>query len=48
MTKEAEAEAGGSQSLRPAWFTEQVPGWQGLHRETLCQEEKKNLEWSIF
>jgi len=33
---EAEAEAGGSLSSRPAWFTEQVPGQPGLQSEILC------------
>jgi hypothetical protein len=30
-----ESEAGGTLSSKPAWFTEQVPGQPGLHRETL-------------
>jgi hypothetical protein len=30
-----EAEAGGSQCLRPAWSTEQVPGQPSLHSEVL-------------
>ena len=33
-------EAGGSQSLRPTWFTERVPGQPGLHEETLSQKTK--------
>ena len=34
-TQEAEAEAGGFLSSRPAWSTEQVLGQPELHRETL-------------
>jgi hypothetical protein len=41
-TREAEAEAGGFLSSRPAWSTEWVPGQPGLHRETLSQKTKKN------
>jgi hypothetical protein len=37
-----EAEAGGSMSSRLAWFTVQVPGQPGLHRETLYQKTKQN------
>jgi hypothetical protein len=37
-----EAEAGGSLSLRPAWFTEQVPGQPWLPRETLIPKTKMN------
>ena len=33
-----EPEAG--ESLRPAWFTGQTPGWPGLHRETMFQKTK--------
>ncbi|XP_052582302.1 uncharacterized protein LOC128102520 [Peromyscus californicus insignis] len=37
-----EAEAGGSLSLRPAYrSSEQIPGQQGLHRETLSQKNKQ-------
>lgn len=45
-----EAEVGRSLSLRPVRFTKQVPGWQGLCRETLSQNEKKkkNLEWTVL
>lgn len=28
-------------SLRPAWFTERIPGHPGLHRETSALEEEK-------
>ena len=36
-----EAEADGSVSLRPAWFTRQVPGQpELLHRETLSSKTK--------
>jgi hypothetical protein len=37
-----EAEAGRFLSLRPAWTTEQDPGWPGLHRETLSPKTKAN------
>jgi hypothetical protein len=30
-----EAKSGSSLSLRPTWFTKQVPGEQGLHRKIL-------------
>jgi hypothetical protein len=40
-TREAEAEAGGFLSLRPAWSMEWVSGQPGLHRETLAQKTKK-------
>lgn len=36
-----EAEAGRSLSLRPAWSTELVSGYPGLHRETLPQKTNK-------
>ena len=36
-----EAETSGSQSLRPAWSIEGVPGQPGLHRETMSQKKKK-------
>ena len=36
-----EAEAGGFQSLRPAWSTDRVPGQPGLYRETLSRKKKK-------
>ena len=36
QSQHLEAEAG--RSLRPAWFTEGVPGQPGLHRETLSQK----------
>jgi hypothetical protein len=36
-----ELAAGRSLSSRPAWFTKQVPGQPGLHRETLFQKKKK-------
>ena len=39
--KTQKAEAGGSLSLKPAWFTEGVPGQPGLHRETLSQKKNK-------
>jgi hypothetical protein len=35
------AEAGGSLSLRPAWYMKQVPEQLRLHRETLSQKKKK-------
>jgi hypothetical protein len=35
-----EAEAVGSLSLRPTWYTERVPGQPGLHRETLFQKDQ--------
>jgi hypothetical protein len=35
-----EAEAGGFLSLRPAWYTERVPGQPLLYRETLSQKNK--------
>jgi hypothetical protein len=34
------AEKGRSLSLRPAWSTEGVPGWPGLHGETPSQKNK--------
>jgi hypothetical protein len=37
-----EAEAGGSLSLRPAWFTKQVPRQPALH----SKNKKKNLDYS--
>jgi hypothetical protein len=37
---EAEAEAGGFLSSRPAWSTKWVPGQPGLHRETLSWKTK--------
>jgi hypothetical protein len=37
---EAEAEAGGFLSSRPAWSTKQVPGQPELYRETLSQKNK--------
>jgi hypothetical protein len=48
-TWEAEAEAGGFLSSRPAWSTEWVPGQPGLHRETLSRktEEKKKKKKSL-
>jgi hypothetical protein len=39
-TWEAEAEAGGFLSSRPAWSTEWVPRQPGLHRETLSRKTK--------
>jgi hypothetical protein len=39
-----EAEAGGFLSSRPAWSTEWVPGQQGLHRETLSQNQNKTKQ----
>jgi hypothetical protein len=39
-----EAEEGRSQSSRPAWSTEQVPGQPGLNREALSQERKKEIQ----
>lgn len=43
-----EAEVGRSLSLRPVRFTKQVPGWQGLCRETLSQKPNIYIEsWSI-
>ena len=30
-----------SVSLRPAWYTVEVPGQSGLHRETLAQKQTK-------
>jgi hypothetical protein len=39
-----EAEAGRSLSLRPAWFTELVPGQSGLHRETMSQKNQNGGE----
>jgi hypothetical protein len=36
-----EAEAGRFLSSRPAWSTEWVPGWPGLHRETLSRKTKQ-------
>ena len=35
-----EAEAGGSQSSRPAWSTEQAPEQPGPHREPLSPKRK--------
>jgi len=43
-----EAEADGSLSLRPAWSTNRVPGWPGLHRKTLSQREKERGEKTPF
>ena len=37
----AQAEAGGSLSLRPAWST--VPGQPELHRETLARKQTNKL-----
>jgi hypothetical protein len=31
-------------SLRPAWSTEPIPGWPGLHRETLSQNKQTNKQ----
>jgi hypothetical protein len=42
-TREAEAEAGGFLSSRPAWSTKWVPGQTELHRETLSQKTKTNI-----
>jgi hypothetical protein len=36
-----EAEAGRPLSSRLAWSTKQVPGWLGLHRETLSKQTNK-------
>jgi hypothetical protein len=36
-----EAEAGGSLSSRPAWYTNQAPGQPGLHRKTLSSKTKQ-------
>jgi hypothetical protein len=38
-----EAEAGGFLSLRPVRPTEWVPGQPGLHRETLFQNNQKQM-----
>jgi hypothetical protein len=51
-TWEAEAEAGGFLSSRPAWSTKWVPGQPGLHRETMSrknqnQKNQKPKEWKI-
>jgi hypothetical protein len=40
-TWEAEAEAGGFLSLRPAWSTKGVPGQPVLYRETLSGKKQK-------
>jgi hypothetical protein len=37
----------GSLSLRPAWSTEQVPGWPGLHRETLSRTPPLKTEFGF-
>jgi len=48
-TREAEAEAGGFLSSRPAWSTEWVPGQLGLHRETLSRKNKqKRVEQNFY
>jgi hypothetical protein len=39
-----EAETGRSLSLRPAWFTERVPGQPGLHRETMSGNKQTNKQ----
>jgi hypothetical protein len=36
-----EAEVGRTLSSRPASSTELVPGWPGLHTETMSQEEEE-------
>jgi hypothetical protein len=41
-TWEAEAEADGFLSYRPAWSTQWVPGQPGLQRETLSQNNNNN------
>ena len=44
-----EAEAGGYLWIQgQIWFTEQVPGQPGLHRETLSQEEEKRKDWRDY
>jgi hypothetical protein len=42
-TREAEAEAGGFLSSRPAWST-RVPGQPGLYRENLSQKTKNKTK----
>jgi hypothetical protein len=32
--------AEGSLNVKPAWSTEQVVGWPGIHREALSQKKK--------
>lgn len=41
-TKNREADAGRSLSLRRAWYTKQVPGQPGLHEEILSKKTQKN------
>lgn len=33
-----------SVSLRPAWSTEEIPGWPGLHRETTSYTDMSTSE----
>lgn len=42
-TREAEAVCE-SQSSRPAWFIVWVPGWAGLHKETLVSKKQKQKQ----
>ena len=42
--REAEAEAGGFLSSRPAWSTEQIPGQPGLHRKNPVSEKEKKRD----
>ena len=42
-----EAETGRSLSLIPVLSTDKVPGWSGLHRETLSQKQKKKKKKGI-
>ena len=39
-TYKSSLDPGGFLSLRPAWYTEWVPGQPGLYRETLSQKSK--------
>jgi hypothetical protein len=39
-----EAEAGGSLSLKPAWFKECIPGQPGLQKETVLKNKNKKKE----
>jgi hypothetical protein len=43
-----EAKAGISLSSSPAWSTDQIPGQQGLHRETLSQKKQKQTPKQNF
>lgn len=42
------AEAGGSLSLCPAWFTQQVSGQPGLHSQTLSQKPKQKVKLKLI